>query len=272
MDEGRRSCLKKICYTAAGLAGGVPLLGTVRAASKSAAAQVVSHGAAQAAAQTSQLAMVVDMAAMTDEIARDCIEICHREHNVPSSDNPEREIKWVWQEEFERAFPDQFHGRMAEAYEGRKVLLMCNHCTRPACVRVCPTAATWKRESDGIVMMDMHRCIGCRYCVVACPYGTRSFNWKDAEQSTETTYPARSRGVVEKCNFCSERLRVGEEPLCVTVSQGTLTFGDLADPDSEVSRLLREKHTITRKNALGTGPNVYYIVEDKLRERPSHGD
>ncbi len=266
MDEGRRSALKKICFTAAGVAGGIPLLGTVRAASRTIAAQ---HAAAP---QTKQLAMVVDMANMTDEIAHACIEICHREHNVPKSDDIEREIKWVWQEEFDRAFPDQFHGQMAEAYEGMPVLLMCNHCDSPACVKVCPTAATWKRKSDGLVMMDMHRCIGCRYCVVACPYGTRSFNWKDAEQSVETTYPARSRGVVEKCNFCAERLRVGEIPLCVTVSQGTLTFGDLSDPDSEVSELLRAKHTITRKNALGTGPNVYYIVEDKLRERPRHGE
>jgi Fe-S-cluster-containing dehydrogenase component len=266
MDEGRRSALKKICFTAAGVAGGIPLLGTVRAASKTAAAQ---HAVA---AQTKQLAMVVDMANMTDGIAKACIEICHREHNVPASTDQEREIKWVWQEDFDRAFPDQFHGQMAEAYEGLPVLLMCNHCDSPACVKVCPTAATWKRKSDGLVMMDMHRCIGCRYCVVACPYGTRSFNWKDAEQSVETTYPARSRGVVEKCNFCAERLRVGDEPLCVLASQGTLTFGDLSDPDSEVSELLRTKHTITRKNALGTGPNVYYIVEDRLRERLSHGD
>jgi len=90
MDEGRRSALKKICYTAAGVAGGIPLLGTVRAASKTPAAQ---HAAA---AQTKQLAMVVDMANMTDEIANACIEVCHREHNVPASTDIEREIKWVW--------------------------------------------------------------------------------------------------------------------------------------------------------------------------------
>ena len=205
-------------------------------------------------------------------------EACHVAHNVPSSSGPrtvasdgrpQREVKWIWQEEFQHAFPDQAHGRMSDAYDHLPVLLMCNHCDTPACVKVCPTAATWKRKSDGVVMMDMHRCIGCRYCVVACPYGSRSFNWSDPDERFITTdYPSRSRGVVEKCNFCAERLRVGEEPLCVEAARqvpggkGALTFGDLTDPDSDVSRLLRTKHTITRKNALGTGPNVYYILPD----------
>jgi Fe-S-cluster-containing dehydrogenase component len=257
MDKNRRDALKKIGCAAAGL-GCLPAAGCID----------LSHERTPEGG-TRQLAMVVDIARVNDEVAHACIEACHTAHNVPASDNPQREVKWIWQEEFERAFPDQVHPQMAAGYHELPVLLMCNHCETPACVKVCPTAATWKRKSDGIVMMDMHRCIGCRYCVVACPYGSRSFNWGDPdEQYVTTSYPSRGRGVVEKCNFCAERLRVGEEPLCVLAARevpggaGALTFGDLTDPDSEVSRLLRATHTISRKNALGTGPNVYYILPD----------
>jgi molybdopterin-containing oxidoreductase family iron-sulfur binding subunit len=123
-------------------------------------------------------------------------------------------------------------------------------------------------------MMDMHRCIGCRYCMAACPYGSRSFNWKDPREHIATDangelpsdYPARSKGVVEKCNFCAERLRVGLEPACVEAARavpggnGALTFGDAGDPDSDVSRILRETRTVARRVGLGTGPNVFYIT------------
>lgn len=261
MDKSRRSCLKKIGYTAAGLSCGIPLLDAIGSS------QPAQAPATQAAPELGQMAMVIDVAGVTEEVANACIEVCHREHNVPTSHHPQREVKWLWTEHFRHAFPDQFHGKMADSYQHMPVLLLCNHCDNPACVKVCPTAATWKRTSDGIVMMDMHRCIGCRYCVVACPYGSRSFNWSDPDPRFITTdYPSRNRGVVEKCNFCAERLRVGEEPFCVVEARrvsgghGPLTFGDLSDPGSEVSRLLRTKHTISRKNALGTGPNVYYIV------------
>jgi len=257
MDESRRSALKKIGCAAAGL-GCLPLGGCIDFAHE----RTPEGG-------TRQLAMVVDIAGVDDDVANACIEACHHAHNVPASSHPPREVKWIWQEEFDLAFPDQVHGQMSEGYHELPVLLMCNHCDTPACVKVCPTAATWKRKSDGIVMMDMHRCIGCRYCVVACPYGSRSFNWSDPpEESINTDFPSRMRGVVEKCNFCAERLRVGDEPLCVTEARrvaggkGPLTFGDLSDPNSEVSQLLRTKHTISRKNALGTGPNVYYILPD----------
>jgi molybdopterin-containing oxidoreductase family iron-sulfur binding subunit len=141
-------------------------------------------------------------------------------------------------------------------------------------VRVCPTQATWKRESDGIVMMDMHRCIGCRYCMAACPYGSRSFNWRDPRAFIETDsegnflseFPTRTRGVVEKCNFCADRLRDGQQPACVEAAnqvpgaEGVMAFGDVSDPTSEVSRILASHPTISRRVGLGTGPNVFYLV------------
>ena len=117
-------------------------------------------------------------------------------------------------------------------------------------------------------MMDQHRCIGCRYCVVACPYGSRRFNWKDPRPfikgDIHADFPTRTKGVVEKCNFCAERLARGLLPACVEACQiqgaKALVFGDPTDPDSEVARVLREKYTIRRKNHLGTGPQIFYTV------------
>ena len=140
------------------------------------------------------------------------------------------------------------------------MLVFCNHCDNPPCVRVCPTQATWKRD-DGIVMMDWHRCIGCRYCMAACPYGSRSFNWEDPRphiKEPNPDFPTRTKGVVEKCTFCDERLDKGQPPACVEACpEKALVFGDLNDPDSEVRRLLRSRFALRRKAGLGTSPEVY---------------
>ncbi|MCD6319198.1 MAG: 4Fe-4S dicluster domain-containing protein, partial [Candidatus Desulfofervidaceae bacterium] len=115
-----------------------------------------------------------------------------------------------------------------------------------------------------IVMMDMHRCIGCRFCMAACPYGSRSFNWQDPRpfiKKENPEYPTRTKGVVEKCDFCAERLDKGLLPACVEAcKEKALIFGDLGDPNSEVSKVLRSHYTIRRKPGLGTGPQIYYIV------------
>ncbi|MBI5748315.1 MAG: 4Fe-4S dicluster domain-containing protein, partial [Nitrospinae bacterium] len=129
---------------------------------------------------------------------------------------------------------------------------------------VCPTKATFKR-ADGIVQMDYHRCIGCRFCMAACPYGSRSFNWRDPRpfiKEKNTEYPTRAKGVVEKCNFCEERLAKGLMPACVEACKDNkaLIFGDLNDTDSEVRKVLESSYTIRRKLELGTQPGVYYIV------------
>jgi molybdopterin-containing oxidoreductase family iron-sulfur binding subunit len=150
--------------------------------------------------------------------------------------------------------------------EHKPIMVLCNHCENPPCVRVCPTKATFKRESDGIVIMDMHRCIGCRFCMAACPYGARSFNFYDPrqflpERLPNPDYPTRTKGVVEKCNFCAERLADGKLPACVEAAKdGQLLFGDLDDPRSSVRKALRERYSIRRKPDLGTQPSVYYLV------------
>lgn len=206
--------------------------------------------------------IVIDMKKMNEETIKKCIDACHKIHNVPKIDNPKEEIKWIWTETFEHAFPGQESKYMSEEIEKMPFLVLCNHCNNPPCVRVCPTKATFRRE-DGIVMMDMHRCIGCRFCMAACPFGARSFNWRNPrpfikEQNME--YPTRMKGVVEKCTLCFERLSVGLKPACVEVSNGALIFGDLAESESEIRKVLREHYTIRRKSELGTEPSIYYII------------
>ena len=217
-------------------------------------------------------AMVINMPELNDEIMNKCIAACHEEHNVPEFGDPKVEVKWLWKEDYHHSFPDHHNEYIDEKYEHKFLLLACNHCSNPPCCRVCPTQATWKRE-DGIVMMDWHRCIGCRFCMAACPYGSRSFNWGDPRKApkdknhdfpTNINYPTRSKGVVEKCTFCDERISKGQLPACVEAAnklkKNVLIFGDLADPDSNVRQVLRKNYTIRRKPALGTEPNIFYIV------------
>jgi len=210
-------------------------------------------------------AMVVDLQACRKEDGcTDCIKACNATHNVPDLGNPKDEVKWIWKEPYHNAFPGQDHEYLAHDLSHEEVLVFCNHCDNPPCTRVCPTQATWRREEDGIVMMDWHRCIGCRYCIAACPYGSRSFNWRDPrpfidEQDPE--FPTRTRGVVEKCTFCDERLAKGKLPACVEAcNEKCLIFGDLEDAHSEVREILEKRHSIRRKPGLGTQPEVYYLV------------
>jgi Fe-S-cluster-containing dehydrogenase component len=219
-------------------------------------------------------AMVVNVRMLDEEIAEACMEACHKIHNVPHIENPKREIKWIWHDEYEHVFPGQENEYIDENLQKLPFLVLCNHCFNPPCCRVCPTKATFKRKSDGIVMMDMHRCIGCRFCMAACPFGARSFNWVDPrkyikEEEENREYPTRTKGVVEKCQFCAERLAKGQMPACVEAAQEicqkkgkepALVFGDLDDPNSEVRQVLRSHYSIRRKPELGTQPNVYYIV------------
>ncbi len=216
--------------------------------------------------------MALDLRLLDDKAMDEAIKACHTYHNVPDIGNKRQEIKWIWTDTFDHTFPEQENEYLSEGYEERRFLLLCNHCTNPPCCRVCPTKATWKRE-DGIVMMDMHRCIGCRFCMAACPFGARSFNWGDPRLApkelnpkfpTNPDYPTRSKGVVEKCIFCAERLAKGQYPACVeaanAVHPGAMVFGDLDDPKSELRRALRERYSLRRKPDLGTGPNVYYLI------------
>lgn len=262
MSSNRRNFLKTFGCAVLAAGSGFPLLEALASANES------KHGAG--AALSKQWGMIVDIKKCLNERVREaCIEACHTIHNVPDIPDAEEEVKWIWSEKFNHTFPDQVHPHNSTAFKNMPVLNLCNHCTNPGCVKVCPTGATWKRKSDGIVMMDMHRCIGCRYCMAGCPYGVRSFNWRDPRpyiKNTTSPFPTRSIGVVEKCNFCAERLRDGLEPACVEAARKVpggdeaLVFGDISEPDSHISRILRDTNTIVRRVSSGTGPNVFYIV------------
>jgi len=210
-----------------------------------------------------QWAILVDTAKCAkDKGCTKCIEACASAHNIPSIPDTAHEVKWVWEEPFEDLFSSYQTQYMAESRKEQPTPVLCNHCDEPPCVRVCPTGATWKRENDGIVMMDWHRCIGCRYCMAACPYGARSFNWVDPRPYIKTLnsdFPTRTKGVVEKCDLCVERLAKGQPPACVEACpEKAMLFGDVKDPKSEIRQVLASANTLRRKPELGTGPNIYY--------------
>lgn len=123
---------------------------------------------------------------------------------------------------------------------------LCNHCEDPACVSVCPTGASYKRAADGIVLIDQDICIGCKYCMVSCPYGVR--------------YVDEDRGVVDKCTWCVHRVDQGIVPSCVnTCVANARIFGDLNDPESEISRFIARHQVQVLKPEAGLEPNVYYV-------------
>lgn len=182
--------------------------------------------------------------------------------------------------------PGIFWARVLMREEGkypsvRKIMLpvLCNHCKEAACVKVCPSGATEKRE-DGIVVVDSDKCVGCRYCMMACPYGSRYYN-----EDRQRYFPGQGptpweklsdeqlqTGVVMKCTFCVEKIEEGIKkglkpgvdreatPSCVNNCMTKARyFGDLDDPDSEVSRLIRSQRGRQLHPEHGTDPSVYYI-------------
>ncbi len=258
MNQTRRNFLKFLGLAAAG----VCTVTAGRALAVSVGAKAEPEAGPQALS-AKRWGMVIDTKKVGTKEAIDVLaKACHSVHNVPDIPGNQN-IKWIWAAGFEQAF-DQPNDFLDEDVKKRQFPLLCNHCSNPPCVRACPTQATFKRP-DGIVAMDYHRCIGCRFCMAACPFGARSFNFMDPRKHIDPAavnkeFPTRMRGVVEKCTFCVERLAKGKQPACVEASNGAVAFGDLADANSEVRKLLREHYTIRRKPSLGTEPSVYYII------------
>ncbi len=260
MEDSRRNFLKIAGISALGL-GASPVLD---AFSKEQALQTPQMIQGEKTLKATHWGMVIDTRKIhSSEDLNPMIAACNKIHNIPKLETENHEIKWIWGEAYHNAFPEKETNFLNERLEHIALPVLCNHCEDPPCCRACPTQATFKRESDGVVMMDFHRCIGCRFCMAACPYGARSFNFRDPRpfiKETNLEFPTRMKGVVEKCSFCAERLAEGKLPACVEASNGILIFGDLDDDKSEVRKALRENYTIRRKQNLGTGPSVYYIV------------
>lgn len=275
MDNSRRKFLKIAGLSAiAGIGAPAAFNSLLKGEAFASSAPAASGHGAEQVLSGKRYGFVIDVQefARNEGLAQRCVDKCHAIHNVPDFGNKKDEIKWLWTETYEHVFPEHSHYKKNEQLEELPILTLCNHCDNPPCVRACPTQATFKNP-DGIVLMDFHRCIGCRFCMAACPYGARSFNWRNPREldangnykfikNPNPEFPTRMRGVVEKCNMCAERLAEGQLPGCVEEagSSNAMVFGDLNDPDSEVSKVLKEKFTIQRKPALGTKPSIFYII------------
>jgi molybdopterin-containing oxidoreductase family iron-sulfur binding subunit len=222
------------------------------------------HG--EAAPTGKRYGLVINMRKLygQPELKQKAIDACNKAHNIPHIEDKTNEIKWIWKMPFENVFPEHSSYHMNKVMKENDYMVLCNHCDEPPCVRVCPTKATFRME-NGIVAMDYHRCIGCRFCMMGCPYGARNFNWMDPRpyiKEFNPDFPTRTRGVVEKCNLCGERLALGKLPACAEAVNdvGAIVFGDLNDPESEIRKILDSEPTIQRKPSLGTKPSVFYIV------------
>lgn len=189
-----------------------------------------------------RIAMAIDLRRCTG--CRACAVACKAEHGVRLGGFR----SWVSEQEFGT------QPRMTREFLPR----LCNHCEEPACEKVCPTGATFKR-GDGIVTIDPERCIGCRHCMAACGYNARYFNSQIDPEDVQRRYPARTHGTVDKCDFCARRVDAGGKPSCVaTCPAGARTFGDAEDPQSDVFAMLRSGNAVPLLPELGTRPSVFY--------------
>ncbi len=178
----------------------------------------------------------------------DCVNACNTENGLAGGKRP-TDPQWIRKIEIK------------EIKTGRTQSLpvMCQHCAEPPCVDVCPTGASFKR-ADGIVLVDRHSCIGCRYCVMACPYKARSFVHEPvADQKADVP---RGKGCVEGCTMCVHRIDKGQGPACVEActkaGHNAMLFGDLNDPQSEISRRVRELSSTQLRADLRLDPGVRY--------------
>jgi molybdopterin-containing oxidoreductase family iron-sulfur binding subunit len=201
---------------------------------------------------------------------RRCVYACVDENN--QSRDPQ--VHWIRVFSMEKgkgvdfSEADPYYAPKEVPEEGRfYVPVACQQCRNAPCTKVCPTGATWT-EPDGIVVIDYDWCIGCRYCMAACPYGARHFNWSkpsipDASLNTKTHYLGnrpRPAGVVEKCTFCIQRAREGRYPACVEVCPaGARKFGNLLDPASEIRYIIEHKRVMVLKEDLNTLPKFFYF-------------
>ena len=221
-----------------------------------------------------KMGMVIDVSKCQAD-CNDCVTACQKENNVVDAarhKNHELAVHWIRKVTIRKKHEEDEEGKAAEETEApeKNVVLVCNHCDKPPCAQVCPVQATFKRE-DGIVLVDHHRCIGCRYCMIACPYNARYFSFEDIEISEEELNkdrPRRSHGVAEGCTLCAHRLdAVGKDgkpqpqvPACVEACKnGALAIGDMNDKTSKVYELLRDFAVKRLKEDLGTEPKVHYI-------------
>ena len=200
----------------------------------------------------------------------DCVAACVKENNLDRRSNTQY-IR-LFELDPGQLDPTSGNGKYYHEVPVKDKFYMgvqCYHCENAPCIKACPTKATW-REPDGIVVVDYDWCIGCRYCLAACPYWGRRFNWgnpvvPEEEINRKQHYLGnrmRWKGVMEKCTFCVQRTRQGKLPACADACPtGSRVFGNLLDPDSEIRFVLQNKKVFRFKEELGTDPKFWYFMD-----------
>jgi len=201
----------------------------------------------EAASALRRWGLLIDIAKCAD--CDECVSACREENGWTGHGRPATDAQWIRKV----SLRDRATGHV------QTLPLMCQHCEHPPCVDVCPTGASFKR-ADGVVLVDKHSCIGCRYCVMACPFGARSF----VHEPTSGQKPdvPRGKGTVESCTLCVQRVDRGERPACVEAcnrdGQGAMAFGDLNDAAGELGRRLRSEPSAALRADLALNPGVRY--------------
>lgn len=203
--------------------------------------------------------------------SRKCVTACMKENN--QSRDPALQYIRVLEMSggsFNLEKSDHYYDDEQVPEEGKYYLpVQCHQCANPPCTKACPVHATWT-EDDGITVIDYNWCIGCRYCMAACPYDARRFNFSTPVISKEEINPEmgylsnriRPRGVVEKCHFCLHRTREGKYPACMEACPtGARVFSNILDSDSEISHIVRDKRVYILKEDAGTIPRFYYYFD-----------
>lgn len=239
-DSGRRGFLGTAAAAGAGLgvaalAPGLHLIEVSQASTPS-----------QGASSTVRWGMLIDTTKCASGCDK-CVQACNAENGIVETVKDARQgSQWIRKIDLK----DPKNGRE------HSLPMMCQHCEKPPCVDVCPTGASMKR-ADGIVLVDRHICIGCRYCMMACPYKARSF----VHQPLTTQNPEVPRGIgcVESCTFCVQRVDKGQKPACVeSCPEGAMTFGDLNDPQSEIAQRLASQPSTQVRSDLKLNVGVRY--------------
>jgi len=242
VDTSRRDFISKagVATSAAAIAPGVFL--TAPAAAKP---------ADQPVDGSKRWGILVDTNKCADH-CNDCVTACEKENGWGESEEHSSEgqkAQWIRTVEIKNK---------ATGY-AKTLPMMCQHCEHPPCVDVCPTGASFRRE-DGIVLVDKHICIGCRYCMMACPYKARSFIHEDLHD--QKPWAPRGKGTVESCTMCVSRVDAGGTPACVEAcsaeNHNALVFGDLYDENSEISRELKKLDSVEIRADLRLNTGVRY--------------
>lgn len=231
IDNQRRSFLKTSLGAAIAIAPGMMLF-------------QAAQGSTAAASSKVRWGMLVDTAQCKTG-CNDCVTACNKENGL-SGGTTATDSQWIRKIEIK------------DVSSGRELSLpmMCQHCEHPPCVDVCPTAASFKR-ADGIVLVDKHRCIGCRYCMMACPYKARSFVHEPLHDQNPDV--PRGKGTVESCTLCVHRIDQGLGPACAEACPNqAILFGDLNDPESEIAKKVRSVASTQVRADLRLNPGIRY--------------